>query len=300
MTKKPNAMIVSEQRIQMLDSHFSTIDTDMAISMSFVRRAQKMSFSKLGEKISGLNCSTLRRYMQQSYPCVRPIHVVAAMSWIMMVPMTSFYYALRVREHYRGMDDRAIEALYCVGRLPSQQFDLYLEMVANLMDSEARSHFKAFQTKLLTETVPSSCYDDLLPPKVLDINEFAIDYYRSISITVRQFRQDNNIPIDVIARVLGLTGYQYRVLEDVNKIRDFSVAIGFRIKVGFELHSHVNFTSKMQLFPQFHQLRQHQHIRDTLIVESFRLLNADSKNLASDLLASLSSYYTKSETSDGE
>lgn len=135
---------------------------------------------------------------------------------------------------------------------------------------------------------------------MLDINEFAIDYYRSISITVRQFRQDNNIPIDVIARVLGLTGYQYRVLEDVNKIRDFSVAIGFRIKVGFELHSHVNFTSKMQLFPQFHQLRQHQHIRDTLIVESFRLLNADSKNLASDLLASLSSYYTKSETSDGE
>ncbi len=293
MTKKKKMRLVSEERIQTLDSLFSTIDTDMAISMSFVRRAQKMSLVELEDKITGLNRSTLRRYMQQSYLCMRPIHVVAAVSWVMMVPMTSFYYALKVREHYRGMDDKAIEALYCVGRLPSQQFDLYLQMITNLMDSEARSQFEVFQTKLVPEVTPSFCYDDLLPPKVLDINEFAIDYYRSISLTVRRFRQDNNIPTNVIARVLGLTEHQYRVLEDVNKIRDFSVAIGFRIKVGFELYSHVNFTSEMKSFPQFHQLRQHQHIRDSLIVESFRLLNNESKKFASDLLTTMSKYYIK-------
>ncbi|RSD32543.1 hypothetical protein [Vibrio pectenicida] len=296
MSNKQNAMIVSDERIHMLDSLFSTIDTDMAISMSFVRRAQKTSLVELGEKISGLNTSTLRRYMQQSYPCMRPIHVVAAMSWVLMVPMTSFYYALKVREHYRGMDDKAIEALYCVGRLPEEQFYLYLKMVSNLMGSEARAHFDVFQAELLSETTPSSCYDDLLPPKVLDINSFAIDYYRSIAITLRRFRQDNNIPIDVIARVLGLTEHQYVVLEDTNKIRDFSVAIGFRVKVGFELYSHVNFTSEMQQFPQFHQLRQHQHIRDSLIVESFRLLNTKSKSCASDLLSVLSKVYIKNET----
>ena len=73
---------VSEERIQMLDSLLETIDTDMAVSMSFVRRAQGMSFRDLEQRVTGINNSTLKRYMQQSYRSIRPIHMVAAMSWV--------------------------------------------------------------------------------------------------------------------------------------------------------------------------------------------------------------------------
>ena len=48
----------------------------------------------------------------------------------MMVPMTSFYYALKMKEHYRGMDSNAVKALYFIGRLPT----MYIEMVLQLMD----------------------------------------------------------------------------------------------------------------------------------------------------------------------
>ena len=81
MTKKKKMRLVSRKGFKRWIL-FLTIDTDMAISMSFVRRAQKMSLVELEDKITGLNRSTLRRYMQQSYLCMRPIHVVAAVSWV--------------------------------------------------------------------------------------------------------------------------------------------------------------------------------------------------------------------------
>tara|TARA_Y100001956_G_scaffold69635_1_gene73057 strand:- start:59 stop:664 length:606 start_codon:yes stop_codon:yes gene_type:complete len=198
-----------------------------------------------------------------------------------------------MREHYRGMDEKAIEALYCIGRLPSEQFELYLDLVSNMMSEEGRAHFKTFRAEIESQVDPAIVYNELLPPPVLDINAFAIDYYRSVAITVKRFRTEHQIPIDVIARVLGLSEYQYQQLEDVNKVRDFSVAIGFRVKLGFELNSHVNFTSEMRMFPQFHQLRQIQHLRDALIVEALRHLNGECKVRAVEILTTLSKIYIK-------
>ncbi|ODS04447.1 hypothetical protein [Vibrio scophthalmi] len=286
----------TEEKIQKLDTLLRTIDTDIAVSMSFVRRAQKMSFHDLEQRVSGLNGSTLKRYMQQSYRSIRPIHMVAAMSWIMMVPMTSFYFALKMKEHYRGMDDKAIEALFCIGRLPSEQFNLFLDLITNMMSKDNSAQFIMFRTKAESHVDPNIIYNDLLPPPVLDINAFAIDYYRSSAITVKRFREENQIPIEVIARVLGLSEYQYLQLENVNKVRDFSVAIGFRVKLGFELNSHVHFTSEMRQFPQFHQLRQVQHMRDSLIVEALRLLNGERKKRAVEILTTLSKIYIKNAT----
>ncbi len=282
---------VPEERIQMLDTLLGSIDTDMAVSLSFVRRAQGLSFEDLGQKVSGLKVSTLKRYMQQSYPSIRPLHMVAAMSWVMMVPMTSFYYALKIKEYYRGMDSAAVNALYCVGRMPAKQFDLFIEMMTDLMTPAAKAEFFAFRDQLLSEADLPICYDDVLPPDVLDVNAFAIDYYRSSAITVKRFRLENRIPISVISRVLGLSEYQYKVLEDVNKVRDFSVAIGFRVKLGFQLDSHVNFTSEMTQFPQFHHLRHVQHVRDSLTVKVLSQVDAKYKKYAADILTALSKIY---------
>lgn len=289
-SKESFNVAVSEQEIRKMDTLLQNIDTDMAVSMSYVRRAQGISFKQLEQRFSGINGSTLKRYMQQSYPSMRPIHVVAALTWVMMVPMTSFYYGLKMKEQFRGMDDKAIEALLCIGRLPSDQFKLYLELLANLMNEDDRVAFLRFKSELESQTGLLSNYNELLPP-VLDIHEFAIDYYRSVAITVKRFRLQHNIPLETIARVLGISEYQYQILEDVNKVRDFPVAIGFRVKLGFHLSSHVNFTSEMRQFPEFHQLRQVQHVRDALIVEALTKVEKSRKNSAVDILMSLSKIY---------
>ena len=80
--------------IDNLNKCFSTFDTDIAISISYVRRAQGLSFRELENRMTGINSSTLKRYLQPSYSSVRPLHVVAALSWVMMVPMTSLSFIL--------------------------------------------------------------------------------------------------------------------------------------------------------------------------------------------------------------
>ncbi|MEZ8292359.1 hypothetical protein AB6D11_00750 [Vibrio splendidus] len=282
---------LNETQLIALDDNLATIDTDLAISMSLVRRAQGLSFEDLERRVSGIKGSTLKRYMQQSYSSMRPLHVVAAMSWVMMVPMTSFYLALKVKENYRGMDSHTVNALFCIGRLPTKQFDLYINMIKELMTLEDRNEFQNFHDETLSATQLPSCYEDLLPPDSLDLNAFAIDYYRSSAITVKRFRLENNIPIDFISRVLGISTYQYHILEDVNKTRDFSVSIGFRVKLGFQLYSHVNFTSEMVQFPQFHQLRQFQHVRDILTTKALSLVADKNKKHAVEILTNLSKIY---------
>ncbi|MEZ8101877.1 hypothetical protein [Vibrio bivalvicida] len=287
---------VSEEKINKLDELLSNIDAEMAVSMSCARRAQGMSIAELQQRLEGLNASTLRRYMQQSYRSMRPIHVVAALSWIMMVPMTSFYHAVKLREHYRGMDDKGIEALFCIGRLPEQQFELYLDLITSLMSSTTRNEFERFRQKTTALVDPEIRYDDLFAPKTLDMNAFAIDYYRSIAITVKRFRHTHQISINTMARVLGLPEKQYIQLEDVYKVRDYSVAIGFRVKLGFNLNSHVNFTSEMRQFQQFHQLRQVQHVRDSLMIEALRNLDGERKIRAVEILTPLSKIYARNVT----
>lgn len=284
---------LNESQLKTLDANLVSIDKDMAISLSMVRRAQGLSIQELGNKFSGIKESTLRRYMQQSYTSIRPLHIVAALSWVMMVPMTSFYYALKAKEHYRGMDTHTINALFCIGRLPTKQFDLYIDMLCELMNAEDRVKFQIFREELLSTTPLPLCYESLLPPEKLDLNAFAIDYYRSCAINIKRFRLKYNIPIEVISRTLGLSLYQYEVLEDVNKVRDFSVSIGFRVKLGFQLHSHVNFTSDMVQFAEFHELRKFQHFRDELVTKALGFVSDSAKEYAVNILTNLSLIYLK-------
>ena len=119
-----------------LDRLFCTIDTDIANSLSFVRKAQNLSYLDVANKLNGINHTTLRRYMQPSYTNMRPLHIVAALSWAMMVPMSSFYSLLKGKETYRGMDDDAIKALQRVGLLSEVQFKLYIDLIESKMTQQ--------------------------------------------------------------------------------------------------------------------------------------------------------------------
>ncbi|MDC0612750.1 hypothetical protein OAP63_18630 [Vibrio sp.] len=282
---------VSDKEIEYLDEMLKDINGDISVSMSYVRRAQGLTFEQLGEKFSGINVSTIKRYMQQSYPSIRPIHLVAAMSWVMMVPMTSFYYGFRLKEYYRGMDDDAVQALMCVGRLPSNQFEHIVSLIRNLLDTDQNQHISSYCKDLESEFGSIDNYDDLFPPQVLDLDAFAMDYYRSIAITVKIFREKNDITKETIARVLGLSSYQYDLLEDQYKTTSFPVAIGFRVKLGFKLASHVNFTSEMRMFPEFHELRKAQQFRDALIIEVLRHVPAKHKPHVINLLLEIAKIY---------
>nr|WP_269808777.1 hypothetical protein [Enterovibrio nigricans] len=175
-----------------------------------------------------------------------------------------------------GYDDNAVDALLSIGRIPSYQFDTALDLITSFMKGEQEREFRAFRSKIEAENECGE-YNNLLPPEKLDINLFAIDYYRSIAITMKRFRMENKLSHSTMAHVLGMSLYQYGALEDERRTVQFPVSLGVRAKIGFMKNSHVEFTSEMTHYPEFHRLMQSQHIRDMLIVEAMRLLTEKQK-----------------------
>ncbi|SJN59900.1 hypothetical protein VR7878_03800 [Vibrio ruber DSM 16370] len=284
-------LVVSEQEIAHLNEVMKSFNSNISVAMSYVRHTQKLTFRELEKRFSGINGNTLKRYMQQSYQSMRPIHIVAAYSWVTMVPMTAFYYGFKIKEFYRGMDDNAVEALICLGRLPTEMLNQFLNMIFSMLSDTSKSEFLEFRQKLESEYGVIEDHSDLLPPEKLDIEEFAIDYYRSVAVTARQFRKEYNISVETASRLIGLSEYQYHVLEDINRIVPMPASIGFRAKLGFKLDSHANFTSAMKTFPEFHKLRQVQHVRDSLLVEALRRLKHHERGPMTKVLISLSELY---------
>ncbi|WP_062713629.1 hypothetical protein [Grimontia marina] len=283
---------VTDEDIDRLDFLLKDIDSDIALSMAYVRRVHQVSFKDLKSKFIGINVDTLQKYMQPSYQGHRPLHVVAAFSWMMMVPMTAFYYGLRLREYYRGMEDASVEALIRTGKIPLCQFNAVLTIITQLYSDKDKKEFDVFRSELEgIKEYQGINYDNLLPPERLDLEVFGEDYYRSLAIKLKKFRTAFSISTETMCRVLGISQYQYQILENENKPVAFSVAVGFRGKLGFKLNSHVSFTSEMTSFPQFHYLRVAQHVRDTLIVEAMRRLNSKQKKHVSQILFSLSKLY---------
>ncbi|KXF81994.1 hypothetical protein [Enterovibrio coralii] len=280
-------IVIDEENIARINDKLRHLNEEISVSMSFVRRANGMSYEQLNERMTGIKFSTLKRYFQQSYTAMKPLHFLAALSWVLMVPMTSFYHGLRIKEHYRGMDDKAVEALLSVGRIPSFQFETALDLIASFMAPEQQREFRAFREKLQDDGV-SKGYNDLMPPEKLDINLFAIDYYRSIAITMKRFRTKHKLSHNTMAHVLGMSQYQYSALEDERRTVQFPVSLGVRAKLGFMQSSHVEFTSEMTHFPEFHRLRQTQHLRDMLIVEAMRLLAEKQKAPVANILKEIS------------
>ncbi|CAG9000455.1 MAG: hypothetical protein CENE_02450 [Candidatus Celerinatantimonas neptuna] len=278
---------VPEQDIRYLDHLMKNIDADLAVSMAYVKRTQGLTFSQLQKRFSGINVNTMKRYMQPSYPSMRPLHFLAAYSWVTMVPITSFYYKIL----YPNMDSSLLKVLMCVGKLPSNQFNAVLEILYNLLNESSQKNFLYLKEKL--DIQYDSTHQDpySFPPSPLDIQKFAVDYYYSVAVTAKKFRENNNISIETISRVVGLSQYQYQILEDTDKSVPFPASIGARIKLGFKMESHAGFTSEMQLFPEFHKLRCVQNTRNILIMELFKLIPPYCKPRIAEILTSLSNIY---------
>ncbi|QMV16697.1 hypothetical protein [Vibrio spartinae] len=283
-------LVISEQEIVHLNEMMKSFDSDISAAMSYVRRVQKLTFSQLEKRFSGIQGNTLKRYMHQSYPSMRPIHVVAAYSWLTMVPMTAFFHGFKRNKRYSGMDDSLVEALIRIGRLPTELMELFLAMICSILSDESKQQFLIFRQKIENKYNKIQESNDIVPPKNLDIEAFAIDYYRSIALTVKQFRQENNFAINTMSRVLGLSDYQYNILENPNRTTHFPVSIGFRVMQGFQLDNYVNFTCEMRWFPEFHELRQNQyvqHVRELLTIEALGYLKTSERKYMINILINL-------------
>ncbi|SBS39715.1 hypothetical protein MSP8887_03966 [Marinomonas spartinae] len=286
--------ILPDELLDQLSVLLEGFEQNTVESMVYVKRTQGWTLDTLGARFSGIEPNLLKRYFQPHYSTIRPLHFIAAFSWLTMLPMTSFYRGANVREEFRGMDSSAIEALINIGRMPHEQFDVVLKCIHLYLDDDGKKTLDEFEKSLplLTNKVDR----EYAAPSVIDLKKFGESYYRALAKYGKEFRAEYGLSKSTMAKVLGLSSYSYSVLEDEDNPQPLSILVGARMKLGFQLSDHFSFTQHMIEYREFHKFRGEQHARDMLLVESLRRLPEKQKPYVVEIIKGVATAYANSLT----
>ncbi|MGH1485421.1 MAG: hypothetical protein ACRBCI_04320 [Cellvibrionaceae bacterium] len=269
------------------------VDVHIAISasMAYVRKLQRWKFEHLESKFIGVNISTWKRYLQPSYSKIRPLHVVAAYSWLTMLPMSCFYRGLNIREAYPDLDDISVECLIHSGLLPKLEFGYVVDQLFCNLTEKQKVSTKLFEDAIGERYGFLNDYDDkdYMFPDRLDMELFAYDYYYSFAVSLKEFREKNNIPLSIMAEVLSLSLHRYKQCENTDNPIPLPVELGARLQVGFRLDNALPFTAHMKHYKQFHLVRRVQEIRQTLFVEIVKNISPFNRSRLLALISNVSS-----------
>ncbi|WP_086930493.1 hypothetical protein [Agarilytica rhodophyticola] len=291
-----NIKPVSDSELEYINSELTQVNINVSMSMAYIRKTQGWSYTDLERHFTKISGGMWKRYLQPSYNKMRPIHVVAAYSWLTMVPMPSFYRGLKIKESYRGMDNYSVKALIHCGILPKKQFSLLLTYIYDILNSSQKASVDALISEVRQKYGSLDDYDDnqFLFPEVLDMDMFAYDYYRSIALAFRNFREQYNLKASTVAKILNLSKHRYAQCEDPDNPVVLPVEIAARLKLGFHLTDAMSFTSYMEKYPQFHTVRLVQHIRETKLVELMSHITRDDKDRVVAIIINMAQIYVKS------
>ncbi|MEO0320416.1 MAG: hypothetical protein AAF199_05940, partial [Pseudomonadota bacterium] len=89
---------VSEQELAQIERILQDVRNAISTSMAYTRKFQGWEFEHLEKRFTGISTSTWKRYLQPSYTKMRPLHIVAAYSWLTMLPMICFYRGLNINK----------------------------------------------------------------------------------------------------------------------------------------------------------------------------------------------------------
>lgn len=272
---------LSNSELSELDKNLNNIDSQIAISLSYVKKIQGIGFDDISKRFTNISPITIQRYFQQSYKSKRSLHTLAAFSWFFMTPMAGFYSNMKARENWRGMTEKSARSLLCIGNINKKNFEIITDLLANSMSNKDRIDYIAFKESILTGD------DDLGFPERLDLDAFAIDYYQSIAVIFRRIRLEENLNYKEMARRLNVTEKEYMKIEN-RQAFDLHISIGFRAKLAFKLNEHSTFSSEMTTYPKFHKLRLMQSYRENLLIRGFSKLDANKQNTMSELIFNIS------------
>jgi len=284
-----------ENVLNRIDKSLTNVNFCISTSMSYIRKLQGWAYRDLERRLPGISADMWARYLQPSYVKMRPLHVVAAYSWLTMVPMPSFYRGLNIRESYRGMDEDSIEAIIHCGILPRDQFRVLLNHLYLYLTDSQKTKADIFKRNILEEYSSLENYEDssFLFPKALDIELFSYDYYRSVAIAFKEFRKSNNFSVETMSTILNLSEYRYKQCEDPEKPVPLPIDIAARLKLGFQLTDAMPFTSHMIHYPQLHTVRVVQHIRETKLTNLMQYIQPQHKKSFVTIIRNMAHIYQR-------
>lgn len=135
----------------------------------------------------------------------------------------------------------------------------------------------------LVEKIPKF-NDSFLMPNLLDIEDFKRDYYYSIAQQLLLFRDNNKIPIELLAAALNEPVDRVKAFEGPKKSVSIPVFAAVRLKLCFDIADTVSFTSGMKNYHCFYLSREVQQAREQVIIVLLRQLLIEDRKSISNLV----------------
>jgi hypothetical protein len=253
----------TKAEIEQLNHYAPIFNAEVGGALRWVMRQLNISIKLIEKRIPGVSSSAWRSYTQMSYTQNRPLHVITAFSWLTQVSMMAFLRGKHIQNFWPAVCNETIQSIIASGLLPEEQFLRCIQLMTAKMDR--RGYNLGKKVLPLLEAIPRF-QDSFLMPSKLDINDFKEDYYRSIAIQLRQFRQQEKIPIEVLAAIFNEPVSRIIAFEDPENPVSIPAFAAARIKLGFKLEDMTIFTSGMTKYFHLYNARQVQQAREKVML----------------------------------
>ena len=168
----------TKAEIEQLNHYAPIFNAEVGGALRWVMRQLGISIKLLEKRIPGVSSSAWRSYTQMSYSQNRPLHVITAFSWLTQVSMMAFLRGKHIQNYWPAVCNETIQSIITSGLLPEEQFLRCIQLMTAKLDR--RGYQVGKEVIPLLEAIP--CFqDNFLMPSKLDINDFKVDYYRSIA-----------------------------------------------------------------------------------------------------------------------
>lgn len=278
--------ILPVEHLTKLDELEKVFNAECAESIKWIYSLQQWKPEQLEARIPKVKSSVWKGYGQKGYKNNRSLHVLAALSWLSQVTMSALYLGSNIEQFWQGVSRNVIETIVYSGLLtPSQFYYLVLQM----REKNTSQGFKVANIDDRLDRANRYIDTEFLMPQVLDLDEFKKDYYRSVAISLRKFRLENNLSIDTMAHVLNITPNRCRSFEDPTYPVSIPLYVAMRLRLGFQLNGTlmkdesenchrstgiaceikdtVSFIENMEVFPGFVIAREIQQLREEIIID---------------------------------
>ena len=263
----------SAREIAVLDTYEIEFPRQIAFALRWIYDIHGWSGRDLESLIPGVKASVWQRYAQPAYQKSRSLHVVAALSWVSQVTMSAILYGDRIAQYWPGASRSKVELFIYSGLMGADEFRYFISKILHFIEPGTVRQLRERWAALLEADTDEKA---ISAPHPLDITAFGRDYYLSVAHVLREFRKQNNLSLENMAMVLGVSDRRYASFENTdNPPQTMGLHLAARLKLAFHIPDTVPFLSMMKAFPGFANARAIQQQRELMLLQLFSELPAN-------------------------
>lgn len=276
--------LASKHEIQRINSKKFELGVNAAVSTGLKRIAnlQKITLADVAGRISGSVGSTwFMRHFQPGFSGNRHQRIIAAISWMTQTPLAAIYCGESTEDYSKmvswGVNRQGFEVMLRVCDSDPEDFE-------NFINDGLR--WGIFQKGITQSMAALDKYDaaSFMFPKRLNLDLFGYDYYRSIGKVLREIRIANQLMIESIAWMLGVSPEVYLRMESPKINDSFNQVAGIKSVLAFNLEKSSVFLNHMENYRGLLIAREVQEIRTAIFSQYIDLDDMGFKELIKYLI----------------